>query len=234
MVFNNRLFIGLFILIFVCAIFFLNLNYFFLIFLLFFVCFELYNIDFIKFDKNFFIQLTLLLFFIFLLRYIQNIHLILIITFLTTSTIVNKNLIRFLFPISIFLFFYILLMILKIDKNLFYLIFFISFFNDTLAYIFGRLVKGPLIIPKISPKKTWSGTTISFLLSFSFLIYYDFNTLESILLSLSLFLGDLYFSYIKRSLNLKDFSKLLYSHGGFLDRLDSMYLFSIILLFFSL
>ena len=52
-----------------------------------------------------------------------------------------------------------------IDKNLIYLIIAISFFNDTIAYIVGSNIKGPLISPKISPNKTWSGTLISFFIS---------------------------------------------------------------------
>ena len=48
------------------------------------------------------------------------------------------------------------------------------------------------------------------------------------LISILLFVGDIFFSYIKRSLNIKDFSPLLGSHGGVLDRLDSIFLVSII------
>jgi phosphatidate cytidylyltransferase len=41
-------------------------------------------------------------------------------------------------------------------------------------------------------------------------------------MAISLFYGDIYFSFIKRKLAIKDFSRLLSSHGGMLDRLDSI------------
>tara|TARA_B100001057_G_scaffold129690_1_gene128756 strand:+ start:715 stop:1068 length:354 start_codon:yes stop_codon:yes gene_type:complete len=105
---------------------------------------------------------------------------------------------------------------------------FISFFNDTVAYIFGKYLKGPLILPKISPKKTWSGTSISFISTTLLLLFFDFDIFISMLISSFLFIGDIFFSYIKRHLNIKDFSSLLGSHGGILDRLDSMFFVAII------
>ena len=122
----------------------------------------------------------------------------------------------------------ILFYLMNSDRNLFYLIFFISFFNDTVAYIFGKFLGGPRILPKISPNKTWSGTFISFLLTTLLLFSLNFNILISMIISISIFFGDIFFSYIKRFLNLKDFSPLLGSHGGILDRLDSMFFVTII------
>ena len=143
---------------------------------------------------------------------------------------------KYYFPISIIFFIYFLFTLSLSDRYIFYLCFIISFINDTSAYIFGRSLKGPLIIPFISPKKTWSGTLSSSVLSFFILFYLEFNILISFFLSISLFLGDIYFSYIKRINSLKDFSNLLSSHGGILDRIDSIYFFIIILhlnIFFS-
>ena len=48
-------------------------------------------------------------------------------------------------------------------------------------------------------------------------------------MAISLFLGDIFFSYIKRHLNIKDFSMSFGDHGGVLDRLDSMFFVAIIL-----
>ena len=114
------------------------------------------------------------------------------------------------------------------DRNLLYLLVFIAFFNDTTAYIFGKAFKGPLIVPSISPKKTWSGTGVSFILT-TFIIYqYTISLFLSCLLSISLFFGDIFYSFIKRKSKLKDFSNFLLGHGGVLDRIDSMFFFVLI------
>ena len=135
---------------------------------------------------------------------------------------------KYYFPISIIFFIYFLFTLSLSDRYVFYFCFIISFINDTSAFFFGRSIKGPLIIPSISPKKTWSGTLISSILSFCILYFLEFKILFSLFLSISLFLGDIYFSYIKRISSLKDFSNLLSSHGGILDRIDSLYFFTII------
>ena len=130
---------------------------------------------------------------------------------------------------SVYIFFIILFYIYNFERNLFYVIFLISFFNDTIAYVIGKTIGGPLIIPNISPKKTWSGTIISFFLSTIFLIYLNFNVFFAVVVCPFLFLGDIFFSYIKRHLGIKDFSLILKDHGGILDRLDSM--FFVVLIF---
>ena len=61
------------------------------------------------------------------------------------------------------------------------------------------------------------------------LLFLNFNIFISITLSSFLFIGDIFFSYMKRFLYIKDFSKLLGEHGGILDRLDSMFFVATIL-----
>ena len=121
-----------------------------------------------------------------------------------------------------------------IDRNIIYIIVLISFINDTMAYIFGSYVKGPLISPRISPKKTWSGTSISFFITTFLLIYLGYNLLIAPIMAISLFYGDIYFSFIKRKLGIKDFSRILSTHGGILDRLDSITFLVIIFTFLFL
>lgn len=168
-------------------------------------------------DYNY--SLNLFLYFIFFL------FLIILLSFFYKSYVI------YIFPLVIIIFLYFLFNLSIIDRNILYICFLFSFFNDTNAYIFGNLFKGPLIIPSISPKKTWSGTIISSFLSLILLLVLDYNFLFSLICSISFFIGDIYFSYIKRLFNLKDFSNLLISHGGVLDRLDSIFL---IVIFFNI
>ena len=146
---------------------------------------------------------------------------------LVCLSLVLKSYVSNFFPIIIMIFLYFLINLLLIDREILYLCFLLSFLNDTSAYIFGNLIKGPLIVPSISPKKTWSGTLISSLISLIIFYFLGYNFLFSLIIGISFFIGDIYFSYIKRILNLKDFSNILRSHGGILDRLDSIFLITI-------
>ena len=46
--------------------------------------------------------------------------------------------------------------------------------------------------------------------------------LSQFFLAIIAILGDLFFSFIKRSYNIKDYSNLIPGHGGLLDRIDGM------------
>lgn len=125
--------------------------------------------------------------------------------------------------------------------------------NDVGAYFIGVLFGKHKMIPHISPKKTWEGLVggivISFLCSGLFALILDLCNvpiLEGILdlehfynvVILSLLMpvfavfGDLVFSAIKRYYKIKDFGTALKSHGGILDRLDSILIVSIMMSLF--
>lgn len=117
-----------------------------------------------------------------------------------------------------------------------------AIFNDIFAYFTGVLFGKHKMCPKISPKKTREGfiggIVCSCLLTFGIamlLTYYNcplFNKISLdkryLILIISLVipfvgtLGDLFFSSVKRHFEIKDFGVLLRSHGGVLDRMDSI------------
>ena len=230
MVFSNinRLYIGLLIAVVVLLAYLFNLDKLFLLLLLLLITYEfiymkITNIFFIIFIPI--ISIMALLFLTYsLFEYLFFIQLIFIFSILFFDY--YKKVIFFL---SLYLFYINLFYIINLDRNLFYLLFLISFFNDTVAFISGRYLRGPLILPKVSPNKTWSGTTISFSLTTLLLFTLNFNIIISMVISILLFIGDIFFSYMKRYLNIKDFSQILGSHGGILDRLDSMFFVAIFL-----
>lgn len=227
MVFNlNRILVGLILLISVLISYTYQFDFFLFFIVSFLILLELYYSKLLI--SYYFFILSLFFFLLSTLIYFYNQLFIFIVICLFLSSILSlkKNWLKILFPISIIFFNICFFYVLLNDRNLFYLIIFISFFNDSTAYLFGNLLKGPLIVPKISPKKTWSGTISSMFLSFIILLYFDFSYILSFILASSLFFGDLYFSLAKRTIGIKDFSKILGSHGGILDRLDSMFIFT--------
>ena len=106
--------------------------------------------------------------------------------------------------------------------------------SDTGGYVFGNIIGGKKLT-KISPNKTISGSTGSFIFSILpiFLIdlqnYIDINfdfSLKNILfcliISLTCQLGDLFISYFKRLNKVKNTGSILPGHGGLLDRIDGI------------
>ena len=117
--------------------------------------------------------------------------------------------------------------------TMFIFVLLIPIFSDTFAYTSGCLIGKHLLCPNISPKKTWEGfitgtllATISLTTLYMSLFNQSYNIIIIILiillLSLISALGDLFFSLLKRNLEIKDFSNLIPGHGGVLDRLDSI------------
>lgn len=229
MVFDKkRIFSGLVLLIFLTLIFILKLNYLLIFILIILTFYDLINSEIISLKKLFFFNMPILL--IIFLFYYFNLNpmflSLLFFLFLILSIINIKN--NFLLLLLLNLFFYILIYLNSIDQNIIFVLLFISFLNDTTAYLIGRSFGGPLIVPSISPNKTWSGSLSSFIISSIFLYLLKFNLIECFFISISLFFGDLFFSLIKRNYHIKDFSNIIPGHGGILDRIDSIFLSTVI------
>lgn len=102
--------------------------------------------------------------------------------------------------------------------------------TDIAAYATGRTVGGPKLAPRISPGKTWSGLAggVSAAAAAGALTGYIVGGSPAWMAFLGLLLafvaqaGDLAESALKRSYGLKDSSKLIPGHGGFMDRMDGI------------
>ena len=103
--------------------------------------------------------------------------------------------------------------------------------NDTGAYFAGKAFGRNKLFARISPKKTWEGSTGGLLLALLIALIesYFFKDLESwhwLCLSLIIVVcgtyGDLVESMFKRSIEIKDSGSSIPGHGGFLDRFDSL------------
>lgn len=99
--------------------------------------------------------------------------------------------------------------------------------SDVAGYLFGRLLGGPKFWPRVSPKKTWSGTVGGWLAAAAvgagFAGMLGWNVVAaSVVLCFAAQMGDIGESAIKRHAGIKDSSSLLPGHGGLLDRFDGM------------
>jgi len=107
--------------------------------------------------------------------------------------------------------------------------------TDTGALIFGKLIGGKKLAPKLSPGKTWAGTiggTVTALVVFlPFVAIFAVNAFSALAfaagLSVVAHLGDLLESAIKRFFGYKDSGGLIPGHGGMLDRVDSLFAASV-------
>ncbi len=117
-----------------------------------------------------------------------------------------------------------------------------TFATDTSSYFVGRLIGHTKITPVISPGKTLEGSLGGFAGGVGAVLVLNW-ALDAgagaeiiplaLLLPLAAELGDLAESLIKRGAGVKDASRVIPGHGGFLDRLDSL-LFTIPLVYYYL
>ncbi|WP_457626672.1 phosphatidate cytidylyltransferase [Persephonella sp.] len=114
------------------------------------------------------------------------------------------------------------------DRLLVLVLFATVWAGDTAAYFFGKTVGKHRFAPRLSPKKTWEGAVggvLGSIVAGGLVVYYlkiD-NAIAPVVLSAFLIqVGDLFESFIKRQVDVKDSSHLIPGHGGILDRIDAL------------
>jgi phosphatidate cytidylyltransferase len=101
---------------------------------------------------------------------------------------------------------------------------------DSLAYFAGRIIGGPKLAPKISPKKTWAGmggamagaAIASGLYAWWFAPSVWPLVVLAALLAIVEQAGDIFESAFKRFHGVKDSGHLIPGHGGIIDRVDGL------------
>ena len=128
------------------------------------------------------------------------------------------------------------------------LVFVASWMCDAGAYIVGSVCGKHKLIPEISPKKTVEGAVGGVIIATAAFLLYGFiidsffgvgvNYLRlavfGVLLSIVSQLGDLVASLIKREYGVKDYGRIFPGHGGVMDRFDSIFAVSTILMMLSI
>jgi phosphatidate cytidylyltransferase len=103
--------------------------------------------------------------------------------------------------------------------------------TDIGAYVFGRLIGGPKLIPRLSPKKTWAGliggiasAAAAGAVAASLFAKGEVASfaLVSAVVGLVSQFGDMAESGIKRHFHVKDMGTLIPGHGGLFDRVDGL------------
>ena len=136
-----------------------------------------------------------------------------------------------------------------ISKTLLLELVLVAIATDTGAYLSGRIIGGPKLVPKISPSKTWAGFLGALVIGFGtgFLLLgnhgmtlggvgwaQDLATIFTLdarvvfpvwaigVFVIAVISGDLLVSYYKRVCSVKDSGKSIAGHGGLWDRFDGL------------
>ena len=107
-----------------------------------------------------------------------------------------------------------------------------TYATDSFAFFIGSWFGKHRLAPKISPNKSvegaiggWIGGCL-FTIGFRYLFYPQLQLELMILLAIFMpiisQIGDLAFSFIKRSYGIKDYGTIFADHGGVFDRIDSL------------
>ena len=227
-----------------------NIGIYLMIVILSFLAFsEIYNLSNRKVKLQFYIPFILILYlFIISNELLNSFDQVLLKTFYSLSSLfiiiclfqksnIHFSIIGFLVNSTVFSIIYIISN-QNLEYKLIFIIIIIISLCDTFAYLIGKRFGKFRVFPSISPNKTiegyFGGAFFSLFFFIIIFINYNLNDLNLIvymfMIILSSFLGDLYVSFFKRKLKIKDLGKLFPVHGGVLDRIDS-WLFSFPLLF---
>ena len=174
-------------------------------------------------NKNFFISIFLIFILITALLEFFNIT-------KKLNNLILKIFISTFFIVVPILIIYIIKTELNNGENLLTFLFLLVSINDVFAYLIGSKI-GKIKALKISPNKTIEGffggiiacVIIGPVLIKLLNINLEINSFVlSLLISIFGIIGDLLESYLKRKFNKKDSGTILMSHGGILDRVDSI------------
>lgn len=109
--------------------------------------------------------------------------------------------------------------------------------SDVFGYFAGRTIGGPKFWPRVSPKKTWSGTVAGWVgAAIVGAVFMAMTGAGAQLIPVSIAvamagqLGDIAESAVKRKCGIKDSSNLIPGHGGLFDRFDALLGASVFLL----
>ncbi|MEX5565049.1 phosphatidate cytidylyltransferase [Pseudophaeobacter sp. 1A16562] len=101
--------------------------------------------------------------------------------------------------------------------------------TDVAGYFAGKMIGGPKLWPRVSPKKTWSGSSAGWIAAaFVGAFFSEASGLGlgaivlSVVMSMASQAGDIAESALKRKTGVKDSSALIPGHGGLFDRFDGM------------
>ncbi|MCX8023185.1 MAG: phosphatidate cytidylyltransferase [Syntrophorhabdaceae bacterium] len=127
-----------------------------------------------------------------------------------------------------------------VNRSLPLTLLFAIWLSDICAYFSGKFFGRRLLVPHISPKKTYEGLLGA--VFGSMVVFFTTRGISGFGLGESLFIGlmvgifgqigDIFESLCKRIAGVKDSSSLIPGHGGILDRMDS-FIFTAPLLYYS-
>jgi phosphatidate cytidylyltransferase len=110
-------------------------------------------------------------------------------------------------------------------------VFLVVWATDSAAYFAGRAIGGVKLMPRVSPKKTWSGAIGGLIAAMLVGVAAGAGLADSNPIALALIAGmlsigsqggDLGESAMKRHFGVKDSGRLIPGHGGIMDRVDGL------------